>query len=74
MASLESLWRDRSMNLEPLELRQKELQEDVAQQCAKLQAQLNGSVDFSALLETGKPYPVLTASLKLNMLNFSPSC
>ena len=54
MGSLESLWRDRSMNLEPLELRQKELQEEVGQQFATLKAQVATSVDFSALLETGK--------------------
>ena len=54
MNSLESLWRDRSMNLEPLELRQSELEEEVAQQFTTLQAQITSSVDFSALLETGK--------------------
>ena len=55
MGSMESLWRDRIMNLEPLELRQRELQEEVGQLFAALQAQVTSTVDFSALLETGKP-------------------
>ena len=53
MGSLESLWRDRSMNLEPLELRQGELQEEVARHFTALQSQVTSSVDFSTLLETG---------------------
>lgn len=54
MGSLESLWRDRGINLEPLELRQGELREEIAQHLATLQAQVNSSVDFSKLLETGR--------------------
>ena len=54
MGSLESLWRDRSMNIEPLELRQTELQEEIKRLFATLQAQVASTVDFSALLETGR--------------------
>ena len=72
MGSLESLWRDRGINLEPLELRQSELREEIAQHFATLQAQVNSSVDFNKLLETGKSIVIY---MHLNTLsNCTISC
>lgn len=54
MRALLNCWTDRTLNIEPLEVQQAEMREEIADHFARLSVKAKSDVNYSQLLESGK--------------------